>query len=268
MRRNLTILLLLSLCIGLYIPARHFLKAQKRKEDREIYKVLVPEIGISLQDDFYTKVDKTRVFISRNSTHKIDDEFYSYWGNAKKVVAKFHDKLAGKSETGPHLECSSRTGIMLKMLENMGYQTREVIVYKAKDNFPSHVYLEVKNPKTESWHIQDPDYDIFWKMKKTGARASVADLWSHRLKDFEPCLNDEKCGWNIINREGRKPKSIKGSFGLAYVQNHQTGEKTLHVNAARFPLEKRVLVDGRMESYCEMKPRNCQRTIIKYDVAE
>jgi hypothetical protein len=53
------------------------------------------------------------------------------------------------------------------------------------DTLRSHTFLEVNNPDSGHWEIQDPDYDIYYVYKATAARVSTSQILLEPLDQFQ-----------------------------------------------------------------------------------
>ncbi len=213
---------------------------------------------------FHATADYARDFIWHNSVHKIDEEFYAHWGNTPVIVSKMISYAQGQHNHPPHLECSSRSGLMSGIMESLGYRVRSVDVYKHLDEFPAHSFLEVLNPETDKWEIYDADYNIFWCRTADGHRAGIKDIISAPdLDAVLPCLAGDICGWSEVFKTGAE--SLRGYYGLAVIIDRDADERPLLINRSRFPFEKAAPVSGRANlAYCEYRAKNCKEKITFY----
>ena len=256
--KKLVVIAIAIFCVAtMFFIARAQIKVHEKENRAALYAALLKDLRVNDNDDFYARIDKARRFVHANSIHKIDAEFRSYWGDDYRIIELFQNKVSGVSKTGPHLECSSRTGILRQLLTLLHYDMRTIAVYKLEDGFPSHVFLEVKNPKDDSWSVADPDFDIFWRINATSKRASIHDLVSLPFSAFEPCLNNKQCGWHIINDEGRKTAQVKNALNYAVVTDDKD-ERGIVMNDAFDLKAKRKASDGKLETFCQATPKNCR----------
>lgn len=176
------------------------------------------------------EIDRARRFVTNNSIHEIDDEFYSY-GND---IALILSKILGHAKTGrdaPHLECSTRTNALMRILEVQGIATRRVYAFSDKrTKLRSHTFLEVKNPETGAWEIHDPDYGIIYVERASGRRVSADRLLTEPLDAFTPCVNPGDCGWEHA-------EALRDYFGAV---GYKDGRRPPHVlvNPVRFDIQK------------------------------
>jgi hypothetical protein len=223
---------------------------------------IVALAGIERAMPIDEQVDRLRTFVTRNSVHRIDDEFYSYWHDLPQVI---HRMMAFANGAGPppHLECSSRTELMEAVLAHLGHDTRGVAIFEDAAGFPSHTFLEVFDRTNGRWHVQDPDYDLYWVLAATGQRASIFDLVALPFTDVMPC-NGSGCGWGLESWEGNDAARLRTYLGLASVVDREKGERPLLVNTTRFDLAAPQVVDGAARTFCEFAGKNCRQDIHRF----
>ena len=230
----------------------------------EAYAEIIPLIGLSDDDDFFTTVDKIRLFLFENSVYSDGEDFHKIWGQhtliAKHIIASA-DGTAGKRAP---LECSSRSGVLESILITLGYKVRSIAVYAYGENYNSHTFTEVQDPKTGKWHTQDVQFNIYWKMKETGERASIYELVQHDVSNYIPCRTPDQCHWDLPNREGSFAKNMPEKFGLASIKDYQRGKRPLVVNTKRFDLNTPQKVGEQSLTYCDWIPKNCREEITKF----
>ncbi len=230
---------------------------------RELDKAITV-VGLDQDLPFHQRIDRIRDFVNTNSIHKIDDEFWSYRNDDALVVSRLIDRYLGRGDP-PHLECSGRSGVMGKIIRRIGMDVRSVSIYQHRQSvgFRSHTFLEVFNGQTSRWEIADPEYDLYYVDRITGARASTQDLLTRPLDEFIPCSESGRCGWHITSSDGAKAGNLSDYFGLAAVKHN--GKRLLMVNNQRFDLEKPVEVDGEQIAYCDYISKNCRGEIILFE---
>ena len=255
---------ILSLAIGWGIGGLLLDRAED-KEKHASYAALIPLIGIEEDDQFETIADKVRLFIFENTRYSDDADFREIWGDHPVIAKKIAAYANGEAEKRAPLECSARSGAFEIIMTALGYRVRAISVYQYDENYNAHSFSEVQNPRTELWHTQDPQFNIYWRMKETGERASMAQLIEHGFEDYEPCVTPDLCGWdNLPNREGHEAKNLKGHLGLASIKDYQKGTRPLFVNEGRFALSKPQSVKGELKTYCEHVAKNCRGEITIY----
>lgn len=211
-------------------------------------------IGISERDSFHEKTDKIRKFVHQSSVHLIDDELYEYLHDSDRILAMLEASYLRKHKQ-PHLECWTRSNAMIRMAHSIGVRSRKVIVYRSADGYLSHTLLEVYNPETSAWEMQDPDYDMFYVDTGKTRRASITDLVTNPYDAFMPCSDEHTCGWNIGSKEHHDPKVLYDYFGLATFPDGETA--LVLVNDDRFPFSETFMLDGERIQFCEIKPALC-----------
>lgn len=244
-----------------------FLDHKKHQDNIAFYAHLIPLIEIPEDIGVTKTADMVRAFINAHSEHNIDDEFYSHWGQHDVITEKMVSYAQGRSSEPVHLECSSRGGAMELTLQAMGIKVRNINVTRYDKNFAAHSFLEVYDPESEKWHIQDPGYDIFWKILETGERASVIDIVKLGVDAVEPCHSERECGWGFDNKDAQGDVvNLKAYFGLAMVKDDSIGMRDIYVNEEIFPLDRAVdnPEHGRI-TYCDYVKKNCRGDIVRYN---
>ncbi len=236
----------------------------KRKKEIAAYAPLVSLININQDDDFDTITDKVRLFINKNSIHKIDEEFRSHWGDHATIGKKIYNYATQKNDTPVHLECSSRRAVMERILQGLGYRTRSVDLYSHTPEYAAHSLLEVKNPETDTWVAQDPGFNIFWKLKATNKRISMVDIVKYGAEKVSPCHTKTMCGWEIEGfGEQAKPADLKNHLGMAVTIDRQENIRNLYYNPKIFPIKKTQPIKNKGEmSYCQYRKKNCRGEIV------
>ncbi len=130
-------------------------------------------------------IDLVREFIYGNSVKEFDSKHQEYARNMTYVLHKLYlsDLSGGKSK--PHLSCGPRALAMKLILEKAGIQSR--LVHLFSDNFSffgDHTLLEVFNPDTQKWEIQDPDSNAYFIDTRTKERASIAEMIFDDIANF------------------------------------------------------------------------------------
>lgn len=144
-------------------------------------------------------IDKTREFVYQNSVKEIDSKHDEYAWNISFVLEKLYSS-AKSGKNLPHLSCGPRVLAMKSILDKAGIESR--IVFLFSDDFDSlkdHTVLEVFNPDSLAWEIQDLDSNSYFINRKTKERASVSQLILDSMQNFELISTEEKeKGWQDI----------------------------------------------------------------------
>lgn len=92
----------------------------------------------------------------------------------------------------PQLSCSARTLAMQRILDILDHESR--IVNFFSEHAGSHTFLEVLNPQTNKWFLEDPDYNISYKFNNKSEKISLGDIIINPVDNYYPCRKEE-CGW-------------------------------------------------------------------------
>ena len=209
-----------------------------------------------------------REFFHLNSRNIIDEEFWSYNQDHPKLLRMLIDASNSDSDSEdvkyPHMECSTRSGVLQKLLETVNINSKIVVVYAPLSGFPSHVFLEIFNSDRNSWEIYDPSYDVSYIRAGENAAAasylSLAELIELGADGVIPC-NALSCGWgSITDTAETKSEDLKKYLALA-VRADEMGFTTF-VNKTVFPFEEEFLVNSVQQDFCTYRPGYCEKTVI------
>jgi len=179
-------------------------------------------------------VDFIRIFVNENSLHKIDEEHKKYAANPEIVIGKLFNKFSEKAPP-PHLSCGPRARVMKLILDKMKIKNRTVHIFSDEYNsVRSHSFLEVDTGG--GWHIQDPDFNIYYENSGTKVRASIMDLVFGRVENYTPCKGSRNCGWkknHVLHLKNKFFEATKIDF------DWQTERQpVMFVNSKRFDRAK------------------------------
>jgi hypothetical protein len=222
---------------------------------------IVSILGLKATPDFHQQLDKVRTFVNDNSDHEIDDAFRANQGNLAAFAAGVLAHAKGKSPEPIHMECSTRTTLMVLILGALGYETRVVAIFNSRTNLKSHSFLEVKNPKTGHWETQDADFDIYWRSKNSGERISLADT-AEIIDDIEPCGRDT-CGWDHVSPEGRKADKLKSYLDIISITDRQRDIRYA-LFTSRADLTRTYRKGSEQGAFCEVEDKRCKQGF--YDI--
>jgi len=222
---------------------------------------IISLLDLTAMLDFHQRLDKVRTFINDNSVHKPDKAFWANHGNAASFAAGV---IAHARQTAPepiHMECSTRSNLMVRILRALGYRTRIVAIFDSRTNLRSHSFLEVMNPETGRWETQDADLDIYWRSKDSGERISLADA-AESIADIEPCGRNA-CGWDHQSREGLKAEKLKPYLDIIGISDKRSGMSyALYTSRADLGW---IYSKGRKRgAFCEVEAKRCQQGF--YDI--
>jgi len=257
----ITVLALFILTAGTVIGIDEYKdwRAQQRL-DSQIDKILHIS-KINQITDFHEKVDAIRTLVNEKSIHKIDDEFYSMWRDQNAIATAFIDHINGNRHP-PHMECSTRTGLLSHLLERSGYRTRTIYVFRNDATLSNHTFLEVQNPETKIWESQDADYDIYWRHKETKDRASIVSVTAD-IGSYEPC-NSQTCGWDIKSREDIPAARFKDRLSYVTLVDRK-GKERLTLYAAGIDPEQQYKTSKKEGNFCDILAKNCRDGFISID---
>jgi hypothetical protein len=217
---------------------------------REIHSML----NLATVPNFHERLDKVRTFISDNSVHKIDAEFRANQGNPDAFLAGLLAHAKGGAAKPIHMECSTRTIAMQRILEALGYDTRIIAIFNSRTNLKSHSFLEVMNPQTKHWETQDADYDIYWRSKRSGERISLADL-AQSIDEIEPCGRRD-CDW-------RHAKKLTNYLDIVSI-TAKGKELRFALYTSRAQLSRTYSKGQKQGVFCEVEAKRCDRGF--YDI--
>jgi hypothetical protein len=233
----------------------------KDVRDDSVYFTQINQIkeGSGVKDitDFHDRMDHLRVFINANSQHKEDEEFRASWRDRTKLAANFIDHLEKRRQDLPHMECSTRASLMGAILTSEGYKIRSIDVYHPLPSglLSGHALLDVFNPHTKKWESQDPEYDVYWKNKKTGERVSMAEAGLD-LENIQPC-NLKRCGWGVKSREGATGDALKNLTSYVTTIDRNADERITFYRPDIKP-DATMEYSGKKGTYCDVLGKNCK----------
>lgn len=210
--------------------------------------------------DFHEKADGLRMLVTNNSQHRIDADFYKLWRDQTLIAGAVLDYMHGRRGELPHLECSARTGLLNHLYDAAGYRSRVIVLWAPDKNLASHTLLEVLNPETGRWEIEDPDHDVYWRNKKTMLRASAPDLIADP-EAHEPC-DPQGCGWAYM--EAHKPRALilRPYLKIASLID-KPGDMRLTVYGEGVDPARSYTLNGETGTFCGLVQKNCRDGFMK-----
>ena len=238
----------------------HWQHVEQRRLFRQTITALTRQSGLAaVQAAATTVFDGARMFVNDHSVHNIDAEFYALWRAPDRVAAALLDHAQGRRPDKPHLECSTRTTVLGGLLQELGFATRRVVIFNTDQQLESHTFLEVLNPQTGHWEIQDPDYDIYWQEKasrrRAGIAAVIADPQAH-----EPC-GRERCGWDHPSSEGQTPNFIRPFLKVASIIDKARGHRFTIYHPDFDPRQRFTYADHE-GTFCQLLAKNCRQGLL------
>ncbi len=135
-------------------------------------------------------IDAVHLFIHENSRTNEQLSYAPDYGDAVEIM---YDHSQGITSEMPHLLCDGRSTAMLTILQELGIESRLVFLYKSDPGWISqHTVLEVFNPDTQYWQVQDVGEDIYYIAGKSGIRVNAESLLFDSHDDILGCPVDGK----------------------------------------------------------------------------
>ncbi len=219
---------------------------RERRVDAKIA-ALAPLAGVGEKDSFHEQVDKITGFVWSNSLHRIDADFRKIQNRTDLQADLLRGYATGEIAEKPHLECSTRSGVVERMLWNRGYKTRSVATWRQDERLSSHTFLEVWNDAESHWEITDPDHNFYWFDTIKKRRAGIEDLMRFPVARFQICNEAEGCPSASLMRDQKLIDKMAALFGVAVIRDHAAGTRTLYHNQSRFDLSRFC---ERFDKYC------------------
>jgi hypothetical protein len=213
---------------------------------------IIAMLGLAGMPNFHQRIDKVRTFINDNSQHKIDQAFRANQGNAAAFAGGVLAHAKGEAEP-VHMECSTRSNLMGRVLSALGYETRMVAIFDSQTNLKSHSFLEVLNPKTGLWETQDADYDIYWRNIASTQRISLAEA-AEAIDEIEPC-GREGCGWEHESREGIRAQKLKSYLDIITIKGKDV---RYALYTSRADLSRTYSKGQKKGAFCDVEAKRCK----------
>lgn len=154
----------------------------------------------------------------------------------------------GERDTPPPMECYYRSTALKRMLKTRGINSSLITLIRGKDNYPTHVILNVKNSENPARHeIHDPTYDVSFHGPEKTHPLPLKDMLIGNLDDIHPCNFEGECGWDLARADDLTLAQNKSYWEAAY--HHDA--KTLHYAPDRISLEQTYLLHGNHYNFCE-----------------
>ena len=259
-RRTVQLGLAAIACIALLVDAIWFIahavreRTAARLADAQAQEI-VALLGLADTADFHQRLDTVRAFINDHSQHKIDAAFWKSHGVMGAFAAGVMAHARQPSTERIHMECSTRTNLMGRIVQALGYQTRVVSIFDSHTNLSSHTFLDVMNPETRRWETEDADYDIYWRRTQSKERVSLADL-AEDIQGIEPC-GRQGCGWDAASREGIKANRLKAYLDIVSVTD-KGRDIRYALYTSRANLDATYSKGGKRGRFCEVEAKRCR----------
>ena len=214
--------------------------------------------------DLPAKTDTQKIINLRHCiyTHTVfstDKKMQVLWMDRAAMMKWLNDYATQSTKTPPPMECFYRARTLSRALKLLGYKAHTMVVTHEADNFYDHVTVEVFNPDTNKWEIQDPSFDVQYVSKKDKSVAGPKEWLTWGFDKMQPCNFDGKCGWDLKTPEDFDLVRTQDYMSSAYVRY----DKTLYLGRG-FDEHVKRNVYGKKLSFCQWEPEFCQK-IIRYD---
>jgi hypothetical protein len=239
----------------IYLGVSTVLESRSERLLQDRAEEIIALAAIPSEADFHQTVDGVRTFINDHSQTKIDAAFRAMIGDSVAFADGIIAHARDPSVERVHMECSTRTNLMGRVLRRMGYETRTIAIFKTKGRYSSHTFLDVLNPETKGWETQDPDYDLYWTSLSSKKRVSLAET-AEQLEDLRPC-GRSVCGWDHVSRDGNAAKSLVDKLDILSVTNKE-GDIRYSVYTTRANLRQSFAIGGKTGTYCEVMAKRCR----------
>ncbi len=211
--------------------------------------------------EFPAKTDTQKIISLRhcvfmNTIFTTDKRMGEMWQDRAAMMDWLEDYSSKSRRAPPPMECSYRARTLGRTLRVLGYQAHTIVVTRGADNFNDHVIVEVLNPDTKKWEIQDPSFDVQYVAKKDKSVMSIKDLLTVDFDKMIPCNYEGKCDWLMKTMEDFDVVRNQDYMGSAYIKH----DKTLYLGRG-FNENKPRKYQGKEMSFCQIHPDWCNKTI-------
>lgn len=212
------------------------------------------------------KIDYVRHFVNENSVHSSGED--RPW-NTPYVIKRLYQTFRGGGAEPAQLTCGPRALAMQALLREMGITSRFVQLFADDaDHIRSHSVLDVFNPDSGDWEMQDPDNDICLIDVNSGKRAATMDALLLPLNRIHPMSYEGTRGWAELDLDHLRPFYSGGLYGnLEFLQKPGVVKKAFFVNTSRFDCEKKYPANGGETIYDFMRRRHGDPVFIYYEGA-
>ena len=190
---------------------------------------------------FEELTENVRLFVNSNSQKVFNEKERKYNENDAKKMIKMMLENQSRKSIKPQLSCSARALVMQEILLSLGIQSR-IVNYFSEHN-GSHTFIEVFNKENEEWVLEDPDYNISYKLNGSDKKISLADTIINSNNKFKPC-REGVCNWELADN-----LKVYTGAGLYFNFDHSP---VILINQKKF------------NSKLTLKWDKQQRTLLKY----
>ncbi len=143
-------------------------------------------------------IDMTRWFVRNGFVQKYDKWYDENKYNTGLVLETLYQHHLDPSSEPAHLDCQPSCRALASILNYLGFQTRLVALLTDDYDFvASHALVEVLNPDSGKWELQDPLYNLFFYNSLSGERVSAIDIVFNGTEKIIPS-NGHLHGWDKV----------------------------------------------------------------------
>lgn len=250
MRSKIVIALLTALLLGAsalvlvnWLPHRFELARHQRIHrnwDREYSRLEAhdahPELLRHFRETHYpdetARIDAVRSLIH---TFSINRDATGIEKHGDIVTSMLAELLENPEAEKPHLLCDHQANIMIMLLDALDIEARLVHAFSTRGApaLHDHSFLEVRNPDTGAWEIQDPYDNVYWKDLKTGNRVGLLPMVLNAPERYVPCRE------GVCDRSLSQISRKRKDFFQAMVYDYSRDRKrsVCIVNSRRFDMD-------------------------------
>ncbi len=204
--------------------------------------------------EFNIKIPSIRNWVNRNSIHLIDLEHDLYAFKIEIVLSKLWEKHKHNA-LPPHLSCGPRAYAMKEILHLLEIPSRIIDIFQiSKNKVNSHTLLEVYNKENNKWVLQDPDFNVEYRLKNKGTMPQSAisilkskiDNLSYNTNDYiienkTNCINTiTECFHTAILYR----LSYDGKKSFALINNFETLNLTIIDDGKSMTFKQYLIIRG------------------------
>lgn len=181
---------------------KHFSKETSGDNSVEAIVTLILEQQPRSETEF---IDMVRNFVRENS-FIIEGQPDENAFNTSIVLQRLLAHYFSPNSQLPRLNCLPQSLAMAEILAHAGIESR-LVELTLKRSFAKHVVLEVFNPETQQWEVQDALANVYY-LKSDGQLASAVELVAiNSLENITPVSLNGSYGWKETDLTWIKDKS-------------------------------------------------------------
>jgi len=229
------------------------LKRSMLYSPKEEHAQTLHHISAIVRSQAFTKaelIDQVRIFVHSNTVHIDAGNKYAAF-NTPYALSRMLQTY--KSNQKPlHLTCGSRAFAMKAILDYMGIDSRSVNIYTDEEKrLRAHSFLEVENPDTKRWEIQDPEFNVYYVDSKTKERLSSIHMLFYEKERVIPVSKDGLAGWDVNNVQ----KIYKKFKAVVYDTKNLDNKSIVIIRRERFDISRRF-PENNNENFIEFANHN------------